>query len=164
MEDVKGSWTQAGVGQPYLYQNQQYDYFARMQGILQEVSGPLIDKNYKIINGHVEKIDSFHSYLCLEARKLMSMDAFFPLIKQDYIKTHWLRIFFFKSTESWFKSLEKSRKLAAKTPREMKEQIIFSESWNTRRTPEQCKVFSQHHSRSPACLTALQLGLPDRGS
>lgn len=95
MEDVKGSWTQAGVGQPYLYQNQQYDYFARMQGILQEVSGPLIDKNYKIINGHVEKIDSFHSYLCLEARKLMSMDAFFPLIKQDYIKTHWLRIFFF---------------------------------------------------------------------
>lgn len=112
---------QAGVGQPYLYQNQQYDYFARMQGILQEVSGPSIDKNYNIINGHVEKIDSFHSYLCLEARKLMSMDAFFPLIKQDYIKTHRLRIISFLK-------INRSRKLAAKTPREMKEQIIFSES------------------------------------
>lgn len=48
-----------------------------------------------MINGHVEKIDLFHSYLYLEVRKPMSMDAFLPLIKQDYIKTHWLRINFF---------------------------------------------------------------------
>lgn len=34
-----------------------------MQGIQQELSGPLIDKNYKMINGHVEKIDLFHLYL-----------------------------------------------------------------------------------------------------
>lgn len=65
-----------------------------MQGILQGVSGLLIDKNYKMINGHAEKMDLFHSYLYLEARELMSMNAFFPLVKQDYRKTHWLRIFF----------------------------------------------------------------------
>lgn len=70
-----------------------------MQGVQQEVSGPLIDKNDKIINGHIEKIDLFHSYLYLEARKLMSMNAFFLLIKQDYLKTHWLRIFFFENQQ-----------------------------------------------------------------
>lgn len=99
MEDVKSSWRQVRVGQPYLYHKQQYDYFVRMQGILQEISGPLKDKNYNMINGHVEKIYLFHSYLYLEDRKLMSMNAFFPLMKQDYIKTHWLRIIFFENQQ-----------------------------------------------------------------
>lgn len=69
-----------------------------MQGILKEVSGPLIDKNYKMINCHVEKIDFFCSYLYLE-EKLISRNAFFPLMKQDYIKTHWLRINFFEKQQ-----------------------------------------------------------------
>lgn len=58
------------------------------QGILQEGNGSLIDKNDKMINSHIEKIDSFRSYLYLEARKLMSINAFFPLIKEDNIKPH----------------------------------------------------------------------------
>lgn len=70
-----------------MYHKQKYDYFERMQG-MQQVSGPLIDKKYKMINGHVENIDLFHSYMYLEARKLMSMNAFFLLINQDYMKTH----------------------------------------------------------------------------
>lgn len=50
--------------------------------------GLLIGKNYTIINGHVEKIDSFHSYLYLKARKLMSINACLPQVKENYIKPH----------------------------------------------------------------------------
>lgn len=42
-------------------------------------------------------MELFHSYMYLEARKLMNMNAFFLLIKQDYMKTHGLKTNFFEN-------------------------------------------------------------------
>ena len=85
------------------------------QGILQEANAPLIDEDDKVINCHVEKIGLFCSYLYLEARKLMGINAFFPLMKEDYIKPHWLRIIL---------KIIRLRELAVKRPTEMMEKIL----------------------------------------
>ena len=114
MEDVKSSWRQVSMVWPYLCHKQQIS--SSTPGILQERNGPWIGKNDKIINGHVEKIDLIHSYMYLEARRLMSINAFFPLMKENYIKHLWHRMNILKIT--------RPRKLAVKRPTEMMEMIL----------------------------------------